>query len=86
MAKKKIWNPQYTKTWVRTALQNELIKNEPYGLTAESHKLIKAVLQECDKKALEKQELDKVEQVNTSTILRWKDNDRGLSTVIRPTQ
>ena len=60
MAKaKKVWNPQYNKVWVRIALQNALIKYEPYGLSGNSHKLITEVLASCDQKALEKEEHEK---------------------------
>ena len=56
MAKpKKVWNPQYNKVWVRTALQDVLSRHEIYGLSGGSHKLIKDVLSICDKKAKEKE-------------------------------
>jgi len=57
MAKaRKVWNPQYNKVWVRTALQNVLGKNEPYGLSGSSQKIIKEVLALCDQRVLQREE------------------------------
>ena len=50
------WNPQYSKHSVRTVLQDIFSRNEPYGITPSSRKLIKEILTLCDEKVLEKEE------------------------------
>tara|TARA_R100000655_G_scaffold107380_1_gene157770 strand:+ start:140 stop:325 length:186 start_codon:yes stop_codon:yes gene_type:complete len=56
MARKQVkkWNPQYSKTSVRTVLQNVLLKRSFGDLTGEDKNIIKEVLSECDKIALKK--------------------------------
>ena len=55
MAKKSIkkWNPKYNKAWVRTSMQNSLSKSLYGDIGIDGKRLIKEVLAECDKKAIE---------------------------------
>ena len=60
MARKPIykWNPLYTKTTVRVALQNVFLSSSFTGELGPDHKkLIGEILAECDKKAIEQREL-----------------------------
>ena len=49
------WNPNYKKVWVRIAIQNALTRNSHEGIGIEGKRLIKEVLEECDKKAKEQE-------------------------------
>jgi len=56
MARKivKKWNPNYSKTSVRMAIQNAMMKRSYGDLTKEDKTFIKEILLECDTIALEK--------------------------------
>lgn len=55
MARKpmKKWNPKYNKVWVRTAMQNALLKTGYGSIGVEGKRFVKEVLAECDLKATE---------------------------------
>ena len=58
MARKivKKWNPNYSKTSVRMAIQNAMMKRSYGDLTKEDKVFVKEILLECDTIALEKLE------------------------------
>jgi hypothetical protein len=60
MARKivKKWNPNYSKTSVRLAIQNALLKRCHEDLTKEDKNFIKEILLECDTIALQKIEVE----------------------------
>jgi len=61
MARKivKKWNPNYSKTSVRMAIQNALQKRGFGDLTREDKTFVKEILTECDTIALQKEEAQK---------------------------
>ena len=58
MARKlvKKWNPNYSKTSVRLAIQNALLKRSYGDLTPEDKSFVKEILAECDQIVLRKEE------------------------------
>jgi uncharacterized protein YbcV (DUF1398 family) len=55
MARKPVkkWNPKYNKVWVRTAMQNALLKSGYGSIDIEGKRFVKEVLAECDQRAIE---------------------------------
>jgi|TARA_R110002020_G_scaffold314978_5_gene530163 hypothetical protein len=55
MARKPVkkWNPKYNKVWVRTAMQNALSKSIYGDIGIDGKRLVKEVLAECDRRAVE---------------------------------
>ena len=49
----KKWNPRYSKTSVRVAIQNTLMDNPDLSMILNTDKFIKSILQQCDEWALE---------------------------------
>jgi hypothetical protein len=48
----KKWNPRYSKTAVRVAIQNAFMDNPDIGMWLNQTKFTKGILQECDEWAL----------------------------------
>jgi|TARA_B110000914_G_C15333778_1_gene385940 hypothetical protein len=49
----KKWNPRYSKTAVRVAIQNALMDNPDLSMMINTDKFTKNILQQCDEWALE---------------------------------
>jgi hypothetical protein len=49
----KKWNPRYSKTAVRVAIQNAFMENPDLTMMINTDKFCKTILQECDEWALE---------------------------------
>ncbi len=49
----KKWNPKYNKVWVRTAIQNALMKSQYGDIGVEGKRFVKEILAECDRRAIE---------------------------------
>ena len=82
MARKPVkkWNPKYNKVWVRTAIQNALMKSVYGDIGVDGKKFVKEVLAECDKRFGIGERNDIIDNIHNMDLKTKRDSakDKGL--------